>query len=393
MQVKGDERLFSSLLFDNLTDQYRKSATAFAIADDHLRIIWYNNAIAKQCPSLVMGEGLEAVKLTVGRDALMEMLSLGKVFYTPCLQEPLFRYCVTIVPILENGSFAGGLVTASEASPAVSSSNNISGTEQLSAVFSQQIREPLFSVFSTLQLLNASAEQLAENTEQQAKLQEGIQQINQQCYHLLRFSMNFAELIRLENGAGNSESQRVELCGFLERLCTALHLTALDKGIDFFFSLPPKPLYLICDTNRLTYAILLLMANSFRFTAQGSIRLQVSAAQNNIHVTVSDSGCGIPAENLSLIYDLCFSYDPVQKCAAGPGIGLTLLRQMILSSGGTLLITSAGLGKGTTAAFDFPYENDFSIPLLHQDPVQGHFNDRFSLFHILMSGVAGAPEI
>lgn len=378
--------MLSSVLFESLTNQYENSPVPFAIADHQLQVIWYNQSAQIKCPSLVTGKGLASIKLTTDISSLKDTLCSGQIFYTPCLQEALFRYAVTIVPVMDGTQLSGALITASEA---VNSNRNI-GAEHISAVFSQQIREPLYSIFASLQHLHSSAEQ---NKLKSNKVQHSLQQINQQCYHLLRFTMNFTEILRLENGVNVQNQQRVELCSMLERLCSALYLTALDKGITFSFQLPQKPLYLLCDTDRLTYAILLLMANAFQFAPKGNISMTVTAESTGIHVVISDDGCGISAEHLPHIYDLCYSYNPDIGCPAGPGLGLTLLQQIIHASGGTLIVTSEGSGKGTTAAFDFPYENDSAIPLVHMDPIKGHFNDRFSLFQILMSGVTEAPEL
>ena len=373
--------MLSSALTESLMHQYESSPVPFAVTDEQLRIVWYNDAAQKQCPSLVMGEGMGSVKLIIGEEQLETMLRAGQVYHTPCLQEPLFRYAVTIIPMLEGDQLSGAMITAGEAKPAASGSDN------LSAVFSRQIREPLFSVFSSLQQLSRMMEEL------EIDAGDSIQQITRQCYHLLRFTMNFTEMIRLENGAAAESKKCAEICSLLERLCSALYLTALDRDIRFSFTLPDGPLYLLCDTNRLTYGILLLAANAFRFAQGGEVSLKVSYADSKLHVILSDTGCGIPAENLPKIYDAGFSIDPVTHVPAGAGIGLTVLRQMILSAGGTLLITSEGTDCGTQAIFELPCDAEGAIPLFRMDPVQEHLSDRFSLFHILMSGVSEPPEI
>jgi len=373
--------MLSSPLTESLMRQYESSPVPFALADETLRIVWYNDAAAKQCPSLVMGTGMESVKLIAGEELLEQMLRSGQVYHTPCLQEPLFRYAVTIIPMLEGAEFSGAMITTAEAKVSGTASDN------LSAVFSQQIREPLFSIFSSLQHLSRTLEEL------QIDSDETLQQINRQCYHLLRFTMNFTEMIRLENGVNHSSAKSTELVSMLEKLCSALYLTALDNGIAFTYTLPEKPLYLLCDTDRLTYGILLLAANAFRFTPGGAISLHVSCLEDKIHVILSDNGCGISAEQLPRIFEAGYSMDPLTNIPAGAGLGLTVLQQMIHSAGGTLLITSEGLGKGTRAIFDFPCEKDGTIPLFRMDPVQEHTTDRFSLFHILMSGVSEPPEI
>ena len=373
--------MLSSPLTESLMHQYETGSVPFALTDEQLRIVWYNNAARQQCPSLVMGEGMESVKLIVGEETLETMLRAGQVYHTPCLQEPLFRYAVTIIPVMEGDQLSGAMITAGEAKPAASGSDN------LSAVFSRQIREPLFAVFSSLQQLNRTLE------EAEIDAGDSIQQINRQCYHLLRFAMNFSEMIRLENGAAANSRNCAEICSLLERLCSALYLTALDREIRFSFTHPEGPLYLLCDTHRLIYAVLLLAANAFRFAPGGEVSLKASYNEGKLQVILSDNGCGIPGEYLPKIYDAGFSMDPVTKMPVGAGIGLTVLRQMILSAGGTLLITSEGTDCGTQAIFDLPCDAEGAIPLFRMDPMQEHLADRFSLFHILMSGVSEPPEI
>ena len=373
--------MLSSPLTESLMHQYETGSVPFALTDEQLRIVWYNDAARQQCPSLVMGEGMESVKLIVGEETLETMLRAGQVYHTPCLQEPLFRYAVTIIPVMEGDQLSGAMITAGEAKPAASGSDN------LSAVFSRQIREPLFAVFSSLQQLNRTLE------EAEIDAGDSIQQINRQCYHLLRFAMNFSEMIRLENGAAANSRNCAEICSLLERLCSALYLTALDREIRFSFTLPEGPLYLLCDTHRLIYAVLLLAANAFRFAPGGEVSLKASYNEGKLQVILSDNGCGIPGEYLPKIYDAGFSMDPVTKMPVGAGIGLTVLRQMILSAGGTLLITSEGTDCGTQAIFDLPCDAEGAIPLFRMDPMQEHLADRFSLFHILMSGVSEPPEL
>ena len=373
--------MLSAPLMESLTAQYESSPVPFAAADESLQIVWYNDAAAQRCPSLVTGRGMESVRLIVGEDALEAMLRAGQVYHTPCLQEPLFPYSVTIVPLMDGAQLTGAMITAGEAAASVSGSDN------LSAVFSRQFREPLFSIFTQLQQLNDQAEK--------ANLDLGgnIQQINRQCYHLLRFVTNFTEMIRLENGTSPRNKKSADIAALLERLCSALYMTALDREIRFSFTLPDGPLYLLCDTDRLIYGILLLASNAFRFAKSGEVSLKVSCSDEKIQVLLTDTGCGIPAENLPKIYDAGYSMDPVTNTPVGAGIGLTVLRQMIRSAGGTLLITSGGPGCGTQAVFELPYDAEGAIPLFQKDPMQEHITNRFSLFHILMSDVSEPPEI
>jgi len=70
-------------------------------------------------------------------------------------------------------------------------------------------------------------------------------------------------------------------------------------------------------------------------------------------VAIRDTGCGIPPESLPNVFDLFYTTKEIGK---GVGFGLAICQAMIEQHGGTITITSPGVGKGTTVVFELPAE-------------------------------------
>jgi signal transduction histidine kinase len=83
-------------------------------------------------------------------------------------------------------------------------------------------------------------------------------------------------------------------------------------------------------------------------------RLEPDAAgPGRVIVAIRDTGCGIPPESLPNVFDLFYTTKEVGK---GVGLGLAVCQAMIEQHGGTIMITSPGVGKGTSVVFELPAE-------------------------------------
>ena len=74
---------------------------------------------------------------------------------------------------------------------------------------------------------------------------------------------------------------------------------------------------------------------------------------NQPFVAIQDTGCGLPPESLPNVFDLFYTTKEIGK---GVGFGLAVCQAMIEQHGGTIMITSPGVGKGTTVVFELPAE-------------------------------------
>jgi two-component system sensor histidine kinase GlrK len=109
------------------------------------------------------------------------------------------------------------------------------------------------------------------------------------------------------------------------------------------------------DRERILQALRNLIGNAIKFTPEGG-RVKVSAQQVNrsLEVSVADTGPGIPAENLSTIFDKFRQATPTGSYPIkGPGLGLAIVKHIISSHGGKIWVESEP-GHGSTFIFVLP---------------------------------------
>jgi two-component system heavy metal sensor histidine kinase CusS len=109
------------------------------------------------------------------------------------------------------------------------------------------------------------------------------------------------------------------------------------------------------DAMLLRRALSNLMSNALRFTPRGgSVTLRASGDHDEIVLSVSDTGIGIPAEHLSRLGERFYRVDPSRTdSTGGVGLGLAIVRSIMALHGGRLSMESR-LGAGTTASLIFP---------------------------------------
>ena len=106
-----------------------------------------------------------------------------------------------------------------------------------------------------------------------------------------------------------------------------------------------------CNPALVCQALLSILQNSLQSRKTGlELRLKTDCESGVIHIAIADNGCGIPVEQLSRIFDPFFT---TREVGAGTGMGLTVVREIISSLGGTIEVESRQ-GSGTTIMLKLP---------------------------------------
>jgi two-component system sensor histidine kinase BaeS len=114
----------------------------------------------------------------------------------------------------------------------------------------------------------------------------------------------------------------------------------------------PGELIVTADYRRLDQVIANLVANALRHTpAGGTITLASQAGEQSVVLSVSDTGAGIPPDELPYIFDRFWSRSGEGK--AGSGLGLAIARSIVLAHGGAITVESSP-GQGTTVLVTLP---------------------------------------
>jgi signal transduction histidine kinase len=109
------------------------------------------------------------------------------------------------------------------------------------------------------------------------------------------------------------------------------------------------------DPDRLKQLLLNLVSNGLKYTPEdGSVTLSLHRDENWAYITVSDTGVGIPDEDLPHIFDRFYRVDKARSRAqGGTGLGLAIARWIAEAHAGTIQVEST-VGEGTTFTVSLP---------------------------------------
>lgn len=126
-------------------------------------------------------------------------------------------------------------------------------------------------------------------------------------------------------------------------------------GVSVTTRLPDQPVNVYADEFRIGQVVRNLLSNALRHTSQGSVTVIVeSPDEGHARVSVSDTGEGIPADDLAHIWERFYRADAARaKDTGGTGLGLAISRRIIEDHSGSVFASSAE-GQGSTIGFDIP---------------------------------------
>ena len=169
---------------------------------------------------------------------------------------------------------------------------------------------------------------------------------------LLALINQLLDVARLEAGQMALHAAPHDLHGFVRLQVAAFQSHAADLGLTL--DLPPAapPLEVYFDADLLEKVLTNLLGNALKFTPGGGrVDVLISAEDGPAPaavITVADTGCGIPAAHLPLVFDRFHQVDDsTRRAHEGSGIGLALVKELVSLHGGTVTVESVA-GQGTT---------------------------------------------
>jgi two-component system phosphate regulon sensor histidine kinase PhoR len=127
-----------------------------------------------------------------------------------------------------------------------------------------------------------------------------------------------------------------------------LDLTSDDDAVE------GQDVYAAADPTDVAVALDNVLANAISYTDSGSVAVRLTAGRGSVAVEIADTGTGIPSEHLARIFERFYRVDGARtRASGGTGLGLSLVRNAVERSGGTVEIASE-IGRGTTVTLNLP---------------------------------------
>ncbi len=219
---------------------------------------------------------------------------------------------------------------------------------------SHELRTPLNLIIGFSEVISRSPESYRGATLPSAYRRD-INAIYNSAKHLLSLIDDVLDLGRIDAGKTILVRNEVAPADLVDEVVDMVRDYIRAKGLALHVTVEKNLPILWIDSLRIRQALLNVLANAVRYTAEGTIRLEVVRREADIQFRITDSGPGISEADLPHVFDLFHSAEqpPDTKWHSGTGLGLPLSKKFVEMHGGTMGVESI-LGKGATFWFSLP---------------------------------------
>ncbi len=238
--------------------------------------------------------------------------------------------------------------------------------EKLEASFSRQQRftaDASHELRTPLSVIQAESTLAIDKERSQAEYRKSLELISHEVNYMSDIISKMLVLARSDTGKEILKLDPVNLKDFFIDLSEEVEVLASQKGLHYLQG-PVENLSVFGDDVKLRELFLCILENAIKYTPTGGdITVWVIAKNNKAVITVSDTGIGIPAENLPFIFQRFYRVDRARSRAeGGAGLGLSIAKHIAEAHGGTIEVESQ-VNKGSTFKVLLPLiDTDWNEP-------------------------------
>ena len=219
------------------------------------------------------------------------------------------------------------------------------------ANMSHELRTPLNGILGYAQILQR-------DNGLTKRQRESISVMKQSGEHLLTLLNDILDLSKIEAGKMELQVSHFNLLDFLDNIVDVFRIQAQQKGIIFTYeTLSDLPIGVQGDEKRLRQVLINLLGNAIKFTEEGRVNFKVGYHYTKIRFQVEDTGIGIKAKDLKIIFSPFRQAQGSRAGVQGTGLGLSISKRLIEMMGSKLNVVSRP-GQGST------FWVDLDLPLV-----------------------------
>jgi signal transduction histidine kinase len=248
------------------------------------------------------------------------------------------------------------LILLAKSGKKITSSLVISPIEFISTA-SHEMRTPVAAIEGYLGLaLNPSTAQIDD------KARDFIMKAHEAAQHLGRLFQDLLDVSKSEDGRLANTPKVVDITAYTETIVQGLAQKATEKSLALVFKPTDNnnqktitPVYFVNQDNDHIREILdNLIENAIKYTPEGTVTVDVTGTDSKVIVSVKDSGLGIPAEDVTHLFQKFYRVDNADRQQiGGTGLGLYLSRRLAEAMQGRLYLESVH-GTGSTFSLELP---------------------------------------
>jgi two-component system, sensor histidine kinase len=225
--------------------------------------------------------------------------------------------------------------------------------DQFLALLGHELRNPLAPIMAGLELLRQRF------SEPDTLIDPGIKRtrdiIERQSHHLARLVDDLLDISRISSGKIELRRAPVAIQEIVETAISTSRPILDERRHQLQVHLPEQPLQVCGDTVRLVQVLANLLNNAARYTPDcGTISIDCEQKGEQLELRVRDNGRGIGPEFMSRVFD-AFSQEEARP-GSGLGLGLSVVRQLVVMHDGSVAVKSDGQGKGSEFLVRLPLD-------------------------------------
>jgi len=217
------------------------------------------------------------------------------------------------------------------------------------ATLAHELRNPLAAMRNAVHLLTRPEPDAAVSARAGAI-------VHRQLTQLVRLVEDLLDVSRISRGQLQLRISRSTLAEVIRSAVEATSLALGTPSQNVSVLLPDERIELDADVERLSQVFVNLLTNAMKYTpAGGDITIIAVPTADEVTVTVTDTGIGIPADMLDAVFGMFTQvHSTSDRASGGLGIGLTLVRSIVNLHGGTVIAESQGNDQGSTFRVRLP---------------------------------------
>ena len=221
--------------------------------------------------------------------------------------------------------------------------------DEFLATLAHELRNPLAPLRNGLEVLR-----LAGNDAQ--TLEKARTMMERQLRQMVRLVDDLLDVSRVSRGKIELRREDLELETVLRNALETSQPLMAERRHDVVARIPATPISVHGDLTRLSQVFSNLLNNAAKYTEPGGrIVLEVRPGEEQVEVSVSDTGTGIPQDMLARVFDIFTQVDrSLEKSQGGLGIGLSIAKRLVEMHGGTIEARSDGPARGSEFVVRLP---------------------------------------
>ncbi len=183
-----------------------------------------------------------------------------------------------------------------------------------------------------------------------------VESIKTQSNQLLRMIQEILEFAKLDSNKSELTRDAIDPGALVTEMKTTAVALLADKQVSVETEIHSKRGEIMTDGDRLRQVLMNLLGNAAKFTEKGVIRISLRDEAEKIAFVVSDTGCGIPEEEIGKIFDDFYQVEgAVTRTNGSAGLGLAIVKRLVESLGGDIKVESE-LGGGSEFTILLPVQ-------------------------------------